>query len=56
MLISPAPMSGRGLDVPDGLSYLTPEVWRAVQVFGADMDRVAGDPPNDLSNLDFRVV
>ncbi|WP_170518146.1 hypothetical protein [Ruegeria atlantica] len=27
--------------MPDGLSYLTPDVWQAVQVFGADMDRIA---------------
>ncbi|WP_170351219.1 hypothetical protein [Ruegeria atlantica] len=44
MLASLAPLSGRGLDVPDGLSYQTPDVWQAVQVFGADMDRVAAKP------------
>lgn len=41
VLASPVPLSGRDLDVPNGLSYLTPDVWQAAQVFGADMDRVA---------------
>ncbi|MGH1415280.1 MAG: polyamine aminopropyltransferase [Pelagimonas sp.] len=29
---------------PEGLSYLTPNVWQSAQVFGADMDAVDAEP------------
>ncbi len=33
----------RGPNLPVGLHYLTPEIWQAAQVFGADMDRVEAE-------------
>ncbi|MFY2823905.1 polyamine aminopropyltransferase [Ruegeria sp. MALMAid1280] len=44
VLASPEPLPGRELDLPEGLRYLTDDVWQAAQVFGSDMDRVAAEP------------
>ncbi|WP_170432865.1 polyamine aminopropyltransferase [Ruegeria arenilitoris] len=44
VLASPEPVPGRDLILPDGLGYLTNDVWQAAQVFGSDMDRVAAEP------------
>ncbi|MCG7630027.1 polyamine aminopropyltransferase [Epibacterium sp. MM17-32] len=36
VLATPQPQRPRSLRLPDGLGYLTPEVWTAAQTFGAD--------------------
>ncbi|WP_171181393.1 polyamine aminopropyltransferase [Ruegeria sp. HKCCD8929] len=37
------PISDRKIELPDGLSYLNNDVWRAAQVFGEDIDRIKAD-------------
>ncbi|WP_281972897.1 polyamine aminopropyltransferase [Ruegeria faecimaris] len=38
------PLTDRRIELPDGLSYLDDDVWRAAQIFGGDTDRVDAEP------------
>ncbi|MCC1493230.1 polyamine aminopropyltransferase [Cognatishimia sp. F0-27] len=39
-MATPMPLARRALQLPEGLAFLTPEIWEAAQVFAPDMDRV----------------
>ena len=42
--MEPLARRARPLDLPEGLRFLTPEVWQGAQVFAADTDRVEVEP------------
>ncbi|MBO9446881.1 polyamine aminopropyltransferase [Ruegeria sp. R14_0] len=44
VLASFEPIRDRRIRLPDGLSYLNADVWRAAQVFGGDIDRLDALP------------
>lgn len=44
VLASPQPIPTRNLTLPPDLTFLTNDVWRASQVFGTDMSRIAAEP------------
>ncbi|WP_170423983.1 polyamine aminopropyltransferase [Ruegeria arenilitoris] len=44
VLASFEPTRDRRIKLPDGLSYLNADVWRAAQVFGGDIDRLEALP------------
>ena len=43
VLVSPYEPAPRDLVWPQGLRYLTPEIWQQAQVFAADTGRVPAD-------------
>jgi spermidine synthase len=44
VIVEPLARRARPLDLPEGLRFLTPEVWQGAQVFAADTDRVEVEP------------